>query len=192
MSVKNNNLPDQNGFFGKYGGKFVPETLMYALEQLEETYNKLKDSEDFKKQFYKSYKLKVTCIYNPFDKKFVNKKLKKKININFYKKNYLNILTVGRLTDQKDHLTILKAIKNLKSSFKVRLIIVGDGFKKNELSNYITDNNIQDKIRLAGYKKNPFPYIVRSDMIILSSLYEGLPNILLEAQYLKKYIIQMN
>ena len=150
------------------------------------------NSLEFKREFYKSYKLKVKCIYNPFDKDFVNKKLKKKININFYKKNYLNILTVGRLTDQKDHLTILKAIKNLKSSFKVRLIIVGDGFKKNELSNYITDNNIQDKIRLAGYKKNPFPYIVRSDMIILSSLYEGLPNILLEAQYLKKYIISTN
>ena len=37
MSSKISNLPDQNGFYGKYGGKFVPETLMYALEQLVET-----------------------------------------------------------------------------------------------------------------------------------------------------------
>ena len=49
----NNNLPDKNGLFGEYGGKFVPETLMYALDELENTYNKLKDSNDFKKQFYK-------------------------------------------------------------------------------------------------------------------------------------------
>ena len=49
----NNNLPDKNGFFGEYGGKFVPETLMYALEELENTYNKLKDNNEFKKQFYK-------------------------------------------------------------------------------------------------------------------------------------------
>ena len=49
----NNNLPDKNGFFGEYGGKFVPETLMYALDELENTYNKLKDSNEFKKQFYK-------------------------------------------------------------------------------------------------------------------------------------------
>ena len=48
-----NNLPDKNGFFGEYGGKFVPETLMYALDELENTYNKLKDSNEFKKQFYK-------------------------------------------------------------------------------------------------------------------------------------------
>ena len=53
MSSKTSNLPDQNGFYGKYGGKFVPETLMYALEQLEDTYNSLKDNKDFRKQFYK-------------------------------------------------------------------------------------------------------------------------------------------
>ena len=53
MKTNNNNLPDKNGFFGEYGGKFVPETLMYALEELETTYEKLKDSAAFKNQFYK-------------------------------------------------------------------------------------------------------------------------------------------
>ena len=51
MTIKQN-FPDIDGFFGEYGGKFVPETLMYALEELEDTYSKLKDSEDFKKEFY--------------------------------------------------------------------------------------------------------------------------------------------
>ena len=41
-----NGDPDKEGFFGEYGGKFVPETLMYALEELETTYNKLKDKKD--------------------------------------------------------------------------------------------------------------------------------------------------
>ena len=53
MKSNKQSLPDKNGFFGDYGGKFVPETLMYALEQLESTYNYLKDDENFKKQFYK-------------------------------------------------------------------------------------------------------------------------------------------
>ena len=53
MKPNKQSLPDKNGFFGDYGGKFVPETLMYALEQLEETYLNLKDDDDFKKQFYK-------------------------------------------------------------------------------------------------------------------------------------------
>ena len=53
MKPNKQSLPDKNGFFGDYGGKFVPETLMYALEQLEETYLNLKDDDDFKKQFHK-------------------------------------------------------------------------------------------------------------------------------------------
>ena len=53
MNSKKKTLPDKNGFFGDYGGKFVPETLMYALEELESTYKKLKDDDEFKDQFYK-------------------------------------------------------------------------------------------------------------------------------------------
>jgi tryptophan synthase beta chain len=53
MKSNKQSLPDKNGFFGDYGGKFVPETLMFALEQLEQTYKTLKDDENFKKQFYK-------------------------------------------------------------------------------------------------------------------------------------------
>ena len=53
MKLDKKNLPDKNGFFGEYGGKFVPETLMYALEELETTYEKLKNNNEFKEQFYK-------------------------------------------------------------------------------------------------------------------------------------------
>ena len=52
MSI-NDNFPDKNGFFGDYGGKFVPETLMCALDELETTYNKLKSSPEFIDEFYK-------------------------------------------------------------------------------------------------------------------------------------------
>ena len=53
MKSYKKNLPDKNGFYGDYGGKFVPETLMFALEQLESTYASLKNDEGFKNQFYK-------------------------------------------------------------------------------------------------------------------------------------------
>ena len=44
------NLPNPDGFFGNYGGKFVPETLMYALKELDETYAKLKNDPKFLKE----------------------------------------------------------------------------------------------------------------------------------------------
>ena len=47
------NLPDKDGFFGEYGGKFVPETLMYALNELEQTYKTLKDNNDFNAEFHR-------------------------------------------------------------------------------------------------------------------------------------------
>ena len=47
------NLPDQDGFFGEYGGKFVPETLMFALDELELTYKTLKDNNDFNAEFHR-------------------------------------------------------------------------------------------------------------------------------------------
>ena len=51
---------------------------------------------------------------------------------------------------------------------------------------------LQNKVKLIGYLKNPYNYIKKSDIVILTSKFEGLPNILLEAQYLKKYIISTN
>tara|TARA_B110000858_G_scaffold155322_1_gene177365 strand:- start:385 stop:1485 length:1101 start_codon:yes stop_codon:yes gene_type:complete len=150
------------------------------------------NSIEFKKSFEKKFNRQVTCIYNPFNKSFIRNKLKDKKKIKFFKKNYLNIITVGRLTDQKDHLTLLKAIKLLKPDFKIRVGIIGKGNTKKLLHSFILENKLQDKVKLLGYTDNPFPYIKKSNIVILTSKFEGLPNILLEAQYLKKYIISTN
>ena len=151
------------------------------------------NSLDFKKSFKKIFNINAECIYNPFDKNFIKKNItKKKIKIDFFKKGYLNVISIGRLTDQKDHLTTLKAVENLKSDFRIRLIIMGKGTNKFLLQEYINIKNLKNKVKLIGYKKNPYPYIQRSDVVLLSSKYEGLPNILLEGQFLKKYIISTN
>ena len=69
------------------------------------------------------------------------------------------------------------------------MIIIGKGINKSLLENFIQDHKLDNKIKLIGYKKNPYPYLKKSDIVLLSSKYEGLPNVLLEAQFLKKYII---
>tara|TARA_B110000259_G_scaffold63881_1_gene75412 strand:- start:1077 stop:2174 length:1098 start_codon:yes stop_codon:yes gene_type:complete len=147
------------------------------------------NSTEFKKLFEKKFQVKVTCIYNPFNKFFIRNKLNKKKKIKFFKKGYLNIITVGRLTDQKDHLTLLKSIKLLNPKLNIKVIIIGKGATKNLLQNFIYKNKLEDRVKLLGYTNNPFPYIQKSNIVVLTSKFEGLPNILLEAQYLKKYII---
>jgi len=147
------------------------------------------NSLEFKRSFKKRLNVNATCIYNPFDKSLIKKRINDKIKDNFFKKDYLNIVSVGRLTDQKDHITLLKSINLLKKNFKIRLVIIGKGKKDELLNEFIFQNKLQNKIKLTGYLENPYPYIYKSNMVILTSKFEGLPNILLEAQYLKKYII---
>ena len=148
------------------------------------------NSLDFKKSFKKKFNIDATCIYNPFDKNFIKNRLSNNnIKINFFKKNYLKIISIGRLTDQKDHLTTLKAIEALEPDFKIKMIIMGKGTNKFLLEKYIKEKNLGNRVKLIGYKKNPYPYLQSSNIVLLTSKYEGLPNILLEAQYLKKYII---
>ncbi len=149
------------------------------------------NSFDFKKQLDKEFNIKSTCIYNPFNNHDVEKKSKKKISLNFFKNNnsFLNIINIGRMTDQKDQMLILKSLHNLKDKIKFKFLILGKGTNYSKLHKYVIDNNLKNEIKLIGFKSNPYPYIKASNIFILSSKYEGLPNVLLEAQYLKKFII---
>ncbi len=128
-------------------------------------------------------KTNVETIYNPaFDKNIISLS-KKKINQYSNKKIILN---VGRLEKQKDQLTILKAIRNIDNIF---LIIIGYGSKKKELINYINKNKLKNKVQILDKVTNPYPYFKISDLFILSSLYEGFPNVLTEAIMFKLPII---
>ena len=146
------------------------------------------NSYEFKKRFKNKFNLETTCIYNPLNKNEIIKKSKIKNTIKFNKKK-LNIINVGRYTDQKDQLTLLKAINLIKDKVNIKLLIVGRGIKKNDLISYINLNNLKKHVQLVNFTKNPFNLIRSSDLFILTSLYEGLPNVLLEALTLKRFII---
>ena len=141
-----------------------------------------------KKELDGKFKIKSYAIYNPLNKKNIKKKSKEKIKINFFKGNHLKLITIGRLVDQKDHLTILKSI-NLIKKHNIKLLIIGNGNKKKLLNQYIKEKKLSSKIKLIPFQKNPYKYLSLADIFILSSKFEGLPNVLLEAQCLKKYII---
>ena len=146
------------------------------------------NSLDFKKQMETKFKIKVENIYNPLNVDEIKKKSKRKINYNFFKKGF-KIINIGRLTDQKDQITLLKSINLLKGKIKVKLLILGSGIEQNNLKNYIKKNNLGNYVKIKNFLDNPYPYILKSDLFILSSKYEGLPNVLLEAAVLKKFII---
>ena len=151
------------------------------------------NSYDFKNELKKKFKVNPVCIYNPLNKEEIVKKSKVKIiGKSFANKKQLKIINVARFTDQKDHITLLKAVNLLKNKINLQLLILGRGINKNSMSEYILENNLKKFVRIVNYKKNPYPYIKNSELFILSSKFEGLPNVLLEALVLNKFVISSN
>ena len=132
-------------------------------------------------------------IYNPVNRSEILIKSKMKINNNFFsKKKCLKIINVARFTDQKDHITLLKAFNIINKIIPSKLLLIGYGSNKFKILDYIKKNKINENVKLIDYTFNPYKYIAKSNLFVLTSLYEGLPNVLLESMVLKKYVISSN
>ena len=151
------------------------------------------NSLNFKKEIDNKFNVNSKLIYNPLNKNEIIKKSKIKIKFNFFKsKKYLNLINISRFTDQKDHITLLKSFNLVVKKIKAKLLIIGYGSNKNRIKNYIKDNKLQKYVKIIEFKENPYPYLLKSDLFLLTSKYEGLPNVLLESMTLKKFIISSN
>lgn len=119
----------------------------------------------------------IQTIYNPFD---VEKIKKLSLDpINFKEKQFL--LTVGRFSKQKRHDILLKAYWAAKTSLP--LVIMGDGaiYEKKHLEEMIENLGLTEKVFIIGFKKNPYAWMRRAKLFILSSDFEGLPTVLIES-----------
>ena len=150
------------------------------------------NSLDLKKEIDKEFNIKSKCIYNPFEKKRISKSKNNKKNLFNAKKKTLKILFLGRLVDQKDPFTFLKAINKIPDEIKFKSLIIGSGYMKRDILKFIFNNNLKNKLSHLDYTQKAMQYLNQCNLLVLSSKYEGLPNVLLEAQFLKKYIISTN
>ena len=150
------------------------------------------NDEDFRLRVKKLFKLHSHVVHNSININDIKKKSKKAKADIFFNPKVLNLVSVGRLTKQKDHITIIKAVNLIKRKIKVKLLIIGSGKEKKNLINFINKNNLKKIVKIKNFTNNPFPYIRKADIFILSSLYEGSPNVLLEAGALNTLIISSN
>ena len=91
------------------------------------------------------------------------------------------VLGVGRLTDVKDFPTLIRAIARLRQIRPVRLMLLGDGHRKPELNALVRNLKIEDAVFFTGFVDNPYAYLGRAKLFVLSSLREGLPGVLIQA-----------
>ena len=90
-------------------------------------------------------------------------------------------LAVGRLDRQKDFSNLLHAFALVKKQKDARLIILGEGSEREKLEAIVEDLNLKEDVLLPGFVKNPYAYMKRASCFVLSSKYEGLPTVLIEA-----------
>ncbi|MCI5114949.1 MAG: glycosyltransferase [Candidatus Electrothrix sp. AW1] len=96
-------------------------------------------------------------------------------------RDWLTVVTVGRLTEQKDHDTLLYAIQKISKSCSVRLLILGQGERLHELKELASQLDMNDIVCFVGYDPNPHRFVAASDVFVLSSAWEGFGNVLVEA-----------
>lgn len=91
------------------------------------------------------------------------------------------ILAAGRLTRQKDYPTLLDAFARLRKDRDARLIILGQGEEEAQLKALAGKLGIADDVSFAGFRDNPFAFMARCDLYVMSSAWEGFGNVLVEA-----------
>lgn len=96
-------------------------------------------------------------------------------------KKYPLILAVGSLEKRKDFTTLIKAFAMLLSQKQARLIILGEGKERSNLTQLVEKLGVAEQVKLPGFRQNPYAYMKKADLFVLSSLREGSGAVLVEA-----------
>ncbi|MFA5603082.1 MAG: glycosyltransferase [Bacilli bacterium] len=143
-------------------------------------------SEEIKRDLIYRYKIpveKIKIIYNSYNLKDIENMAMMTLldsEVDLFK--YPVIITAGRLNKQKGHWHLIRAFKEVKNSVKeAKLVILGEGELKGYLEKLTDELNLISDVKFLGFKKNPYKYFLNSKIFVLSSFYEGFPNVLAEA-----------
>jgi len=156
----------------------------YIIAQTAEMKNEIVD-------YYLVSSEKILVTSNPIDTKLIDDSLRGQSNP--YNNKYINIVASGRIREEKGYEFLLNSfIKVVNDNRKYKLYIlgnVGDKLYMEKLTKIINENKLNDFVHFSGFQTNPFPYYKYADLFVLSSRWEGLPNVVLEALYLKTPVI---
>ena len=95
------------------------------------------------------------------------------------------VLSVGRPSREKDFLTLIEAFHRVLPQYPCRLVVLGQGPMRAELEDRIHELGLEEHVSLPGRVDNPFAFMSRAALFVLSSLHEGLGNVLVEGEGLR-------
>lgn len=133
---------------------------------------------------------RIQVIYNPIVTPDLFEKSKASIEHAWFKHGEPPVLlAVGRLTRQKAFDILIQAFAQVRKNYPVRLMILGEGEERLALETMIKENDLEKDISMPGFLPNPYPYMAHAAAFVLSSKWEGLPTVIVEAMALGTPII---
>ena len=125
---------------------------------------------------------RISVIYNPIiNADLLNKKTEANQDTRFSSDPSPLILGIGRLTQSKNFSNLIQAFAIIIKQRPARLIILGEGEQRRDLEKLIKQLNLEEFAKLPGFVDNPYAYLMNADVFALSSNWEGLPTVLIEA-----------
>jgi glycosyltransferase involved in cell wall biosynthesis len=127
---------------------------------------------------------RIQVIYNPIITPRLHAKIKENLEHSWFTPGGPPvILAIGRLSTQKDFGTLIQAFSRIRRTRPARLFILGEGEKRPELEALVRRLNLISDVSMPGFVSNPYPFIAKASLFVLSSRWEGLPTVLVEALY---------
>ncbi len=120
-------------------------------------------------------------IYNPIVTAEITRKAKEPVDHPWFQQGDPVLVAAGRLRPQKDFPMLIRAFALVRSERPARLIILGEGPDRGDLQTLIAKLGLTADVSLHGYTDNPYAYFARAAAFVLSSRWEGLPTVLIEA-----------
>ena len=126
---------------------------------------------------------RVLVLYNPVITPLLREKARAPVNHPWLANGEPVIVGAGRFTQQKDFPTLIRAFAKVRQTRPARLILLGEGPDRAELELLVRQLSLDADVAMPGFVENPYGYMARSAAFVLSSRWEGLPTVLIEAMY---------
>ncbi|MGQ9625471.1 MAG: glycosyltransferase [Anaerolineae bacterium] len=127
---------------------------------------------------------KVSVIYNPVYLDGIQALGRDSPNHPWFNGNLPVVLAAGRLHPQKGFAYLIRAFQRVSSCLPARLLILGEGPERGKLEALIAELRLEESVALLGFQRNPYSFMAKAAVFVLSSLYEGFGNVLVEAMAL--------
>lgn len=136
---------------------------------------------------------KLLTIHNPVDLENIEQQAREELSDPWLDDPEIKtLITTGRLVPQKDFYTLLRAVATIPKHLNWKLIVLGTGSLEHELKTLAAELGLEENIKWQGFVQNPFKWMARSDLFVMSSAWEGFGNVLIEAMACGTQVISTN